>query len=41
MPDQGSEVLGAVIGLFSKYANEEDEDLLDRSKLEMAGKKLI
>lgn len=29
--------LGAKIGLFSKHANEEHEDLLDRSKLEKAG----
>lgn len=29
--------VGAAIGLFSKHANEEHEDLLDRTKLEMAG----
>ncbi|MGD1158077.1 MAG: class I SAM-dependent methyltransferase [Terriglobia bacterium] len=29
--------LGAAIGLLSKHANEEHEDLLDRTKLEMAG----
>jgi SAM-dependent methyltransferase len=29
--------LGASIGLFSKHANEEHEDLLDRAKLEIAG----
>ena len=29
--------VGATIGLFSKHANEEHEDLLDRSKLEWAG----
>jgi len=29
--------LGAAIGLFSKHANEEHEDLLDRRKLEAAG----
>lgn len=29
-------VLGAAIGLFSKHANEEHEDLLDRVKLGMA-----
>lgn len=29
--------VGAAIGLFSKHANEEHEDLLDRAKLEMAG----
>jgi SAM-dependent methyltransferase len=28
---------GAAVGLFSKHANEEHEDLLDRTKLEMAG----
>lgn len=30
--------VGAAVGLFSKHANEEHEDLLDRAKLEMAGK---
>lgn len=29
--------VGAAIGLFSKHANEEHEDLLDRAKLEIAG----
>jgi len=29
--------LGAAIGLFSKHANEEHEDLLDQAKLESAG----
>lgn len=29
--------LGAAVGLFSKHANEEHGDLLDRAKLEMAG----
>ena len=29
--------VGAAVGLFSKHANEEHEDLLDRSKLETAG----
>lgn len=29
--------LGAAVGLFSKHANEEHEDLLGRAKLEMAG----
>jgi SAM-dependent methyltransferase len=29
--------VGAAIGLFSKHANEEHEDLLDRAKLETAG----
>lgn len=29
--------MGARIGLFSKHANEEHEDLLDREKLEAAG----
>ncbi len=29
--------LGASIGLFSKHANEEHEELLDRAKLERAG----
>ncbi|MGO8755761.1 MAG: class I SAM-dependent methyltransferase [Gallionellaceae bacterium] len=28
---------GAAIGLFSRHASEEHEDLLDRTKLEMAG----
>lgn len=28
---------GAAVGLFSKHANEEHEDLLDRARLEMAG----
>lgn len=28
---------GAAVGLFSKHANEEHEDLLDRDKLEIAG----
>ena len=31
--------LGAAIGLFSKHANEEHEDLLDRQKLEIVGGK--
>jgi SAM-dependent methyltransferase len=31
--------IGSVIGLFSKHANEEHEDLLDRGKLELAGSK--
>ncbi len=31
--------LGAAAGLFSKHANEEHEDLLDRAKLEMGGAK--
>jgi len=30
-------VLGAAVELFSKHANEEHEDLLNRAKLEMAG----
>ena len=30
--------VGAAIGFFSKHANEEHEELLDRSKLKMAGK---
>lgn len=30
---------GSAIGLFSKHANEEHEDLLDRTKLEVAGQK--
>ena len=30
--------IGASLGLFSKHANEEHEELLDRAKLEMAGK---
>lgn len=30
--------LGAKVGVFSKHANEEHEDLLDRSRLEMVGK---
>ena len=30
--------LGAMIGLFSKHANDEHGDLLDRAKLEIAGK---
>jgi SAM-dependent methyltransferase len=30
--------LGAAIGLFSRHANEEHEDLLDRSKLELFGR---
>lgn len=29
--------LGATLGLFSKHANEEHEDLLDRVQLELAG----
>lgn len=29
--------LGAAIGLFSKHANEEHEELLDRTKLKMVG----
>ena len=29
---------GAAIGLFSKHANEEHEELLDRTKLEVAGR---
>ena len=29
--------LGATAGLFSKHANDEHEDLLDRAKLEMVG----
>jgi SAM-dependent methyltransferase len=29
--------VGAAVGLFSKHANEEHEDLLDSSKLEMVG----
>ena len=29
--------VGAAVGLFSKHANEEHEDLLDRAKLEIAG----
>jgi SAM-dependent methyltransferase len=31
--------VGAALVLFSKHANEEHEDLLDRAKLEMAGAK--
>lgn len=31
--------LGATIGLFSQHANDEHEELLDRSMLELAGKK--
>lgn len=30
--------LGSAVGLFSKHANEEHEELLDREKLELAGK---
>ena len=30
--------VGAAIGLFSKHANEEHEDLLDHTKLEITGK---
>jgi cyclopropane fatty-acyl-phospholipid synthase-like methyltransferase len=30
--------VGAAIGLFSKHASEEHEDLLDRAKLEITGK---
>lgn len=31
--------VGSAIGLFSKHANEEHEELLDRSKLEKVGRK--
>ena len=31
--------LGAAVGLFSKHANEEHEDLLDQEKLKEAGRK--